>query len=274
MTLGYQDDPLWDGFDILMNHARLNKPEMDKVVKKAFYLTIIRHPVDQFESAWGYFGNGNFDDVVRSYDKTLKTKEEILAKFVTDPKFYYDEAAYTKHFHNYIWNGQLFDLGLNQTLFENVDYLTGAIQRLDREFDLVMVTEYLDESLILLKTELCRRYEDIIYIPTNVRNVTKRTVLSPEIRRGVELWNKGDMLMYNHFNRTLWDRVHNYGPKFTRDLELFRELNRNVTAECADEMVEFSVTFPAISCVDLRKPEQTFNTAIREMMEHRLNITN
>ncbi len=270
MTLGYQaDDTSWDGFDMLVNHARLNRAEMDKVVKNAFYLTIIRHPVDHFESAWEFFG---INAGMHAYP-TIKTTEAAIAKFFTDPKFYFVDFAYMKHFRNYIWNGQLFDLGLDQTLFDNIDYVTGAIQRLDKELDLVMIKEYFDESLILLKKTLCLQYEDIVYIPSNIRNATQRRVIPPQIRQRITVWNSADMLMYNHFNRTFWDRVNNYGPTFYTDLKVFRELNRNVTRECADEEVKFSATFPAISCANLRKLETDNNKVIREMTKLRFNIT-
>ncbi len=103
--------------------------------------------------------------------------------------------------------------------------------------------------------------------------MTEKTVLSPQIRRGIESWNTADMLMYDHFNRTFWDKVRHYGPTFTQDLKLFRELNRKVTAECADLTVGFPIVLPSISCNYLRKLEMENHKVIRTMIKHRLNIT-
>ena len=278
MTLGYQENSQWKGFDILCNHARLNRPEMNKVVKNAFYFTIIRHPVDHFDSVWGYFKFYRY-----FFRETDDSKNNIPAMkiFLDDPEFYFGEFGQSpsaKHFRNFIWNGQLFDLGVNQDLFENLDYINDAIQQLSKDLNLVLIKEYFDESMILMKNHLCLSYEDIIYLPQNMRKDTEK--LSPSLKRVIESWNRADMIMYDYFNRTFWERIHKYGQTFFNDLKLFRELNSNVTDECATDLDDtdrdtpaiFSTTFPRLRCADLHKVDTQNTELIRIMTRHRLNI--
>jgi hypothetical protein len=42
-----------------------------------------------------------------------------------------------------------------------------AGQELSRDFQLVMLTEYFDESLVLLRRLLCWGVKDVLYIPKN-----------------------------------------------------------------------------------------------------------
>ena len=46
------------------------------------------------------------------------------------------------------------------------------IDRTEREFDLIMITEYFDESLILLKRLLRWEFQDIVY--TKLRSKKKK----------------------------------------------------------------------------------------------------
>ncbi|XP_072025213.1 galactosylceramide sulfotransferase-like [Amphiura filiformis] len=272
MTMGYQESMIangksWEGFDILMNHARLNRQEMDKVVQNAFYLTILRNPTTHFESTFGYF---KFSDYILQIIKEKNATNEMTI-FLNKPKFFYDRLAHLKHFRNFLWNSQSFDLGLNPKLFENDDYVSGAIQRLSRELDLVMIMEYFDESLIMMKKELCLDYEDIIYMSSNARKNTQKSQLDYRTQEQITEWNKVDTLLYKHFNDTLWLKILDYGPNFSKDLAFFRQLNQNVRNECT--FADYSVTFPSIRCEDLKRLETGYINIIRAMTKKRFNFT-
>ncbi|PIK41289.1 putative galactosylceramide sulfotransferase isoform X2 [Apostichopus japonicus] len=172
--------------------------------------------------AFGYF------EMYKTINKT--DGETPLEAYMNDPKKYWKKLK--------MWqlsrNGQLFDLGFEHEFDEDGVKLEGAIQDLDEELDLVLISEYYDESLILLRKLLCWDYEDILYISAGVRSSSHRFQKSDELIAKIKKWNHGDVLLYDHFNRTFWKKVDAYGKDFQRDLNFFRRLNQEVFDQCID----------------------------------------
>ena len=210
-------------FNMLTNHARFNRKEMDVVVPHAKYVTIMRDPVSQFESAFGYF------DMAQNLE--LTKKPDPLAAFLQQPEVYFKRDFHMKVQSH---NGQIYDLGLDHTDHDDVDRVGSFLATIDKELDLVMLTEYFDESLILLRKLLCWNDNEILYLPKGVRNQKHRYSVSAEIAGKIREWNAADVAMYDHFNRTFWQKVADYGPTFDADLEQFRQLQKNMSAVCLD----------------------------------------
>ena len=197
-------------FDILDNHAIYHRPEMDKTVPNATYITILRDPVAQLESAFGYYemakGMG-----ISNHTNPFET-------FMHRPLHYYKNTSY--NFKTRSRNAQLYDLGLiNTRLFDDKNAILRKIYSLDKELDLVLITEYFDESLILMKKLLCWSFDDILYISNGIRSKSHRFRISDDLKGRIRQWNAGDVLLYNHFNRTLWQKIEDYGPSFQADFK-------------------------------------------------------
>ena len=126
----------------------------------------------------------------------------------------------------------MFDFGFDHNFAETPTYVRQKIERLSMEIDLMMINEYYDESLILLKQLMCWDFEDILYIPKGVRSKSHRAKLTHDLLKNIRKWNSADMLLYEHFNKTFWAKVGAYGPDFERDLATFRSLKQNMTEEC------------------------------------------
>ena len=213
-------------YDILTNHAVYNRKEMDAVVPNAKYISIARDPVYQFESAFGYFewakGMG------------LSKHSNPLEAFMEKPLYYYTTKKYrTKSASN---NGQLHDFGVFPESYRNMSEgsLRVKIDRLVKEIDLVLLTEYFDESLLLLKQLLCWEYDDIVYLSKGVRSKSHRYDISEEMKQKIRHWNAGDVLLYNRLNMTFWQKVSKYGPSFQSDLAKFRRLKQVAYDKCVD----------------------------------------
>ncbi|XP_071960930.1 galactosylceramide sulfotransferase-like [Antedon mediterranea] len=212
------------GYHLLTNHVRYNRPEMDAVIHDAKYITIIREPVANFESAFGYF------EIAKHLG--LTSHKNPIETFMKTPKLFLD-----KHF--YQWkrakNGQLFDLGLEHDSFD--DYYTAKykIRQLDSEFDLVLITEYFDESLILLKKLMCWSFEDILYVSNGIRSASHRYALNDELRAKIREWNSADVMLYTHFNETLWRKIKEYEGNFDKDLIEFRLRQQQAMNKCIDD---------------------------------------
>ena len=70
----------------------------------------------------------------------------LLDRYLAKPEFYRNRTRGTQR--NMIDNGQIFDLGLNRDRHGNSSAVDEYISRLEAEMDLVLITEFLDESLL------------------------------------------------------------------------------------------------------------------------------
>ncbi|XP_071952417.1 uncharacterized protein [Antedon mediterranea] len=211
------------GINIIANHARYNRIEMDAVVPNAKFITILREPSDQLESAFGYF------ELAKGWG--LEDKPNAFEIFMEDPESYFEKPFFMSHLAS---NGQLFDLGLDHNFLSDEPTLNYKIHQLEHEFDLVMIMEYYDESLILLKQTLCLQYEDILYLKKGARKDTKRFVVTPEMREKMKIWNRYDVKLYNHFNETFWRKVNANRQQFDRELEEFRKRQDDISTMCVE----------------------------------------
>ncbi|XP_072178606.1 galactosylceramide sulfotransferase-like [Diadema setosum] len=210
-----------DGFNMLTSHARYNRPEMDAVVHNAKYVTILRDPRSQFVSSFVYF---NFADrFERIFEARGEAYPNVIDGFFRDPAGNYRQMVHRTYSH-VLWNQQIFDLGLNTSYFDDQTAVDETIARLAEEVDLVMITEYYDESLLLLRDTLCWDTEDILYTQRLVRNSSSEIPVDEATRQRISEWNAADTRLYDYFNRTLWQRIAAYGPRFDDELRRFRQM--------------------------------------------------
>jgi len=129
-------------------------------------------------------------------------------------------------------NPMLYDLGLDFRYYQDKKAVLDYINFLQKEFDLVMVMEYFDESVVLLKRLMCWDWDDVVFIKHNERQNKDKRTLSPLLQENIKRWNAADFLLYDHFNKTFWKKIANEGPSFYEDLALFRRRRKEVFALC------------------------------------------
>jgi len=66
--------------------------------------------------------------------------------------------------------GQIFDLGLQHKYYNDPLMIQKHIDELTEKIDLVLIMEYFDESLVLLKRELCWELDDVVYFKLSQRS--------------------------------------------------------------------------------------------------------
>ena len=204
---------------IVCSHTRYNKAPVNFLLPKpkSRYITILRHPVSHFESVFAFF---------RMAKKLeLPNDANPIETFLrSNPKDTPERRFQT------LGNPSMFDFGFDQKYFENRNVVMKHINYIEEEFDLVLINEHYDESLILFKNLFCWDLEDILYLEHKVRQ--KRAALSNEMKANILSWSHSDVLLYKHFNATLWRKISEAGPKFFEDLQLFHQKNKPLQAVC------------------------------------------
>ena len=258
------------GYEMFTNHARFNRKEFDRVFHDAKFVTIVREPVSQFESGFYYF----------HIPKAMNfTSEEPLKLFMKNPRKNFEHILKIRHpFRNSMRNYQGFDLGLELDQMDDESAILEKIHDLDSEFDLVMIQEYYDESLLLLRKLLCWDMDDIVYLAKGARSQGLRSdEINDDLRSKISSWNHADVLLYRHFNATFWRKLQDYGPTLQRDLALFRsKLNETVntcirrTNQNARRTVRITLRRNASEwCEHLERGDPQFTSLIRRRMKER-----
>ncbi|KAM7365920.1 hypothetical protein PAMP_015398 [Pampus punctatissimus] len=241
-------------FHIMGNHMRFNKSEVEKVMPAdTFYFSIIRDPVALAESSFAYY-----KEVAPAFRKA-----KGLGDFADDPRKYYDPRLRNNHYaRNLLW----FDFGLDH----NANFSVALAQRgeamIHRAFKLILVSEYFDQSMILLRHALCWPLDAVVSFSLNARQQRPSSVggmtgswmgkaaavagvgvrvgrsqaktppnlsLTEEQREKLRQWNALDWYLYKAFNRTFWKEIDRFGhAQMEQEVALLRMRRDDLARVC------------------------------------------
>ncbi|XP_053318857.1 galactose-3-O-sulfotransferase 4 [Spea bombifrons] len=208
-------------YDILCHHMRFNLPEVRKIMPPdSFYFTILRDPATMAESSFSYY---------RSVSSAFKKSPSFQA-FITNPSKYYRRGERSNHYaRNLLW----FDLGFNPDATFTEALAKAGARAVEGTFHLVLLAEHFDESMILLKDQLCWGLDDVVSFKLNIRGASK-----PLERGDVErlrAWNALDWYLYTYFNRTFWEKVQHFGrERMDKEVKELRERRRQLAELCLE----------------------------------------
>jgi len=213
---------LWDrvgmGYDIFCLHTIWNYEEVEKSLGPgAAYVTIMRDPVDLFESLWSYAGLSSY------YNTDLET-------FALSPKL--GQLA-TRAYRNLGRNQMLWDAGLSGRYMDNMTAIDNKIAEIDKTFHLVMMADRFDESVILMKDLLCWDFNDVVNFKLNSRKENKKIQISDEAREALKEYLAGDYKLYNHFKSKFDSKIRDFGvQRMAQELSILNHANSNMKEKC------------------------------------------
>ena len=185
------------------------------------YVTILRNPVAMFESMYSYFD--------------LKSFYKFEFRLLDSPNLR-DLPEFSKRFANRIGpNQMLFDLGfdLSGNRSTTAANLRPYLDYLDSVFDLVMIEEHMDESLVLLKNLLCWSADEVVTFRVNAR-IRKDEIGQLAIERIRQL-NSADVQLYEYFLKKFKQRLGQLGEeRLERDVQQLRDRRKYRFDQCVD----------------------------------------
>ncbi|NXA28005.1 G3ST2 sulfotransferase, partial [Ibidorhyncha struthersii] len=212
-------------FNILCHHMRFLQPEVHKVVSSsAFYFSILRNPVKLMESSFAYYKGTSAFSRARS-----------LEEFLSQPYHYYNPTDGDSH---YARNLMTFDFGFNPDGDVSAERVQLMLKAIEASFDLLLISEYFDESMVLLKEMLCWDLDSVVSFPLNIRDSSTKSPLSDTIVEKIKDWNRLDWEIYTHFNRTFWERIdRDIGrERMQREVKALRERQGELARTCLQGM--------------------------------------
>ncbi|XP_076817850.1 galactosylceramide sulfotransferase-like [Clavelina lepadiformis] len=202
---------------VIVDHCRLNATLLRELMNKnTVLISILRQPWYQFQSSFYYYytsfrsrrPNMKISCFPYPYIEIAKGKDYSLLEYLN--------LAYENLNDSIPWffrskNYQAFDLGLDPMLDDDGE-IKIQVQRLSSQIDFMMIMEYREESLILLKELLCMDWSDLLKFGPGHTSYTSIDVEAyPQMLKKFKKMYKLDIALYEHFNATFWRRVEQYG---------------------------------------------------------------
>jgi hypothetical protein len=185
--------------DIFCLHCTWNHAEVSATLGLgAVYFTMIRHPVDLFRSAWDFFNWGKF------YNMTLEQFADNINTSTGNLEL--QISQHQNYGHHYL----LHDFGIPEQQFRDLKFIDAKIKEIDDNFDLILIQERFDESMILLKDMLCWDNTDLIHLKLN-RTPKTKSKLTEETRKSLSAYLEADVRVYDYFYNKFHRKVQAFG---------------------------------------------------------------
>lgn len=190
----------------------------------SFYFSVLRNPVAMMESIFTYYKSIQAFHKTNSLDDFLKTSWRNYNSSVTNNHYAHNILAFDFGFDN--------NVAADAVDFE--DRVSRVIAAIERDFHLILISEYFDESMILLKHALCWSLEDVVSFKLNSRSERTRRRLSSDTVEEIKKWNALDWRIYQHFNNTFWYKVNSLvgDQQMMREVSQLRELQDELANTC------------------------------------------
>ena len=229
---------------VIANHMRFNRAELRRLMPNdTVYITILREPGLMFESLFSYY-----NQICPSFKRVPNCS---LEAFLEEPLRYYRPKENNSM---YARNTLTFDLGGDKDRSaEDVGYARAFVAEVEQAFTLVMIAEHFDESLVLLRRLLSWELEDVLYLKLNMRTLSSKRSLSPDLSGKIREWNALDARLYDHFNASLWRKIDAMGPAcVAREVRLLRKQQDQLVRNCFGRRMPLMRSASEIKNKDLR----------------------
>jgi len=228
-------------FEMIATHMTWNKTFVDQIIPKRQRLTftILRNPTNQLESSWKFY-YPFFDKRGKIWPKqrtdTAQTKQ--LYTLLKNPlKFFKQANKLPRNHRNYLLRNQLSSFGFGDDIYKlNItkEEVREWISLIEKEFDLVMITEYFDYSLALLALELRWPLEELAFLRSNEGKRVK-VKKAHNLDETIRIFNYPEVMLYEHFNATLWNKIKQIGLERVDEIaNKIQSLSHELENECVE----------------------------------------
>ena len=210
-------------YDILWNHAIYDRRVFDIFMPSdTVYVTILREPFQQFVSSYAFYN-------------AIRANASRLLRVNPFSNFLHNMTH--SRLLDYFRNKQSQDLGMSAQHVVNDALRHQYLNRLSKELNLVMITEFFDESLVLLRRLMCWSVKDVLYIPKN-KNVHKPSfVFSSQDYAKHRQLSSLDYELYEYFRRKFLRTMAAHGVDFEQEVNHFKDVLQHVQKFCRESEV-------------------------------------
>ncbi|XP_065219319.1 galactose-3-O-sulfotransferase 3-like [Planococcus citri] len=261
-------------YHVMAQHLRYTSTLKSYQYPDTSTVTILRHPVTHFKSKYDFF---------QIYLTTGMSLQQFLNAPIKPPLLLGVDSfmAYRGY------NQMSVDLGFDAIQSKNQTAIAEFIEKIDREFDLVMIMEYMDASMILLANLMGWPLENMAYLKMNARlpgSDDYKLTLRDEIT--IMDLNEVDTLLYHHFRNKFLKCVRQYGERKMKDqIQQLKSINEQFARKCVADDVKQGVWYGVpktvdyapknqsdLECVYAVTPQNTLDSIVRDIQFKRFKV--
>jgi hypothetical protein len=231
--LQHTNNPLPSRNNIFAHHARFNCEEMKSIMPAdTIFVTILRDPVSLIQSLVSYYD-------LKRFHRENSTDRFLQKFFSTTPNISTYHASLPRRALGRIGRNQMsFDLGLDIQNFDKLEMVRNFIRTIDSRFDLVMIVERMDESLVLLQRILCWTVDDMVLFRHNARNANALLNISVGLEQKIRHFNTADEYLYKYFSAKLSRRIAEFGEtEMEKQVVSLRHVTDTTYHKCVEKQV-------------------------------------
>ncbi|KAK7474616.1 hypothetical protein BaRGS_00034145, partial [Batillaria attramentaria] len=210
-------------FDILCNHLIFE----ENAIRAAMYPDTVftgsvRHPFRQFVSAFMYYKH--------VWSITYLTRipgSDPVKTYLSDPKKWEIPSVPNSFTHNRM----SFDFGMDPMNMTDENYVADYLKYLNDTFDLVLVSERFDESMVMMKRLLNWKMKDVLHFKNNAHS-HKKIEYSEDQMSNHRKFNMADYALYDFFSQLFDARVLKEGESFNDEVRVFKSVREAVSEFC------------------------------------------
>ena len=209
---------------------RFQLREIYKVMPQdSLFISILREPGELFESTFYYFY-----ELVPSFRNVPQNQPDSTELWLNNTDKFF-KPFFRPDFWFFAKNHMMHDFGFNPAMNDDTQ-IANAIQTIDKTFDFIMISNYMDESLVLLADLLCWPLADVSLMVLNHRKSKNlKESRTNRIRKKVREWNKADSALFDHFNKSLWNKIENFGfHRMKVEVKKLQTINQDLKKQCVE----------------------------------------
>ena len=240
-------------FDVLCSHVLYDPREIANYFPdSAVRVAIIREPMEQALSALTYYGTKYPSPELKA--ALMKYPQDPINGYLIHPEDFVSRNSRRKLTHSYINNRMSVDLGIDLQDFEtskrNKSKTETFLRNLEEEFDLVLISNYFEESMILLRRYMHWPIKDVIYLKVNTAQQTETDtpwnqapILNATTKLSFRKWNIYDYELYEYFLPIFRKRI-NAECFFEEEVNAFKIILNKVKEYCSNTNGQASLQVP------------------------------
>ncbi|XP_046551426.1 galactose-3-O-sulfotransferase 2-like [Haliotis rubra] len=266
-----------NSYDILCNHLQVfSYPKVARIMPQdTVYIAIVREPFERLHSSFEYYRN----ELHRGY-LMKATGTDPFRRYIQNPMSF-EPLNPIDSFTN---NRMALDFGYPSGNINGAKNVQKFLDHVDSIFDLVLVSDVFDESIILLRRRMKWTMKDVLYIPKNVR-VSPLNISFQDYNRSVVDSNilRLDIILYDHFLGKLKREISKAGETFVEEVAYFQTVRHRTQKYCSKTAPPMNLKFPACKwhgrfevsskdCWLLVQEETPFLELLRNVQKDRLGL--
>ena len=254
------------GYNIQCYHVRF-RPKLEHLIlprHTSLYVSIVRSTVSHFKSGFTFYGAEK--RLQKKYGNL--TTDELIEHFLDGQPEPTEYSAKSSP----IFNSMAFDFGWQEFSEENEGStlqmkIDAFINYLDEEMDYIMITDRMDESLIILKEYLGWNMIDIVYLKRKVSIMPKVTISDKTIARILKYQVVDDQI-FHHFNASFEQHLDRLGREnVASQVKEFRKMRETFENKCFNKDKIIETRFNSVTW-ELSDYGKNINVACKFLQTH------